>query len=179
MTEQTQAQQPEKQHLCEDCGLPIVRTTNKGPWPKRCVQCKRTRHLKGRQAHAEGREPTDDEKLSPEPAASPAPPASREEEEADERVPDEPEPQQAQDADAPRRGRPLKGLGWFEYHAHPDNASADGPDDAQHIACRQQAYDAAVSQGLKPRGGWSQFRLLRVDTTGDRVAYVYGSAVRR
>ena len=166
MSESTQ-----QEHLCEDCGLPIVRSTNKGPWPKRCAECKRTRHAQGRQAHAEGREPTEDELVPAEPKAADSP----------EPEPEESGPataQQVTDAAAPRRGRPLKGLGWFEYHAHPDNASADGPDDTQHIACRQAAYDAAVSQGLKPRGGWSQFRLLRVDTTGDRVAYVYGSAVK-
>jgi hypothetical protein len=165
----------QQEHLCEDCGLPLVRKNGKGPWPRRCAQCKRKRHTAGRQAIAEGREPTDDEKLNPQPAVPQNPGESGEPKEQDQQ---DPEPQQPQDASSPRRGRPLKPLKWFEHTLHPDDASADGPDDAQHIACRQAAYDAAVAQGLTPRGGWSTFRLLRIDTTGEHVGYVYGAVVR-
>lgn len=131
----------EAAHLCARCGLPIVRTTNRGPWPKRCADCKA------------GNGP----------------------------APQVPAPEVSPDTSQTLRRRdtePLKGARHHEVHLHPTGASVLGPDDAQHDACRKAAYERAIEAGLKVKGGWTTIRLVRIDSTGDRVAYVYRAEVR-
>lgn len=144
----------QQERKCEGCGLPMTRKSNKGPWPKKCVGCKRSDHLKSREQQYGDPEQTQEE----EPAA--------------------PEPEEPAQEPLQTAVEPLKGNGWFEVHLQPTGASTDGPDDAQHDLCRMEAHERALDAGLNVRGGWSVFRLRRVEEHEGVVTFVYGAEVR-
>jgi hypothetical protein len=72
---------------------------------------------------------------------------------------------------------PPKSQGYLEVSLRPDGASVFGPCDAQHDACRKEAWDLAIAQGFNARGGWTNVRLNRV-IPGEDVTYVYRVEVR-